>query len=279
MPYLLSNLADLWPWLILMAALGSGWAGFARSAFALLAVWACIAVYVGILSITALIATALGLALAAWLRDASGLLAIVGWTALMVWSVAMGAHLLPGFNNPIALDNVMAGPGSRPFTMHLNADKPLVFFALLLAWRPLLISDRPLRLTPLLLSSALALALFLIAIAADALALEVGLPEWALLFALANLLMTCLTEEAFFRGFLQKALTARIGMTGGIVAASLLFGMVHFPGGPAVVVFATLLGAACGLGQWYGGRLRYAVWIHFGFNMLHLLFFTYPGPT
>lgn len=279
MIYLLSHLPELWPWLILMLALGSGWAGFRHAAIALLAAWICVATYFGILSTTALIASAIGLGLAAWLRNASGPLAAVGWAALILWSLAMAAHLIPGFNNPTALDNVLSGPASRPFTLHLNADKPLVFFALLLSWRPLLERDHRTQVVPLLLSAALALALFPLAVASGALATELSLPQWVLLFALVNLLMTCLVEEAFFRGFLQKALTARIGTTGGISVASLLFGVVHYPAGPAVMVFATLLGIACGMGQWYGGRLRYAVWIHFGFNLVHLLIFTYPGPS
>ncbi|SPJ29985.1 hypothetical protein TRM7615_03512 [Falsiruegeria mediterranea M17] len=279
MTHLLSNLPQLWPWLILLGALGCGWVGLRRAAFVLLAAWICVAALTGIISTMAMIAVILGLGLAAWLRTASGPLAIAGWSTLVLWSLAMGAHLFPGFNNPIMLDNVLSGPNSGLFTLHLNADKPLVFFALLLAWRPLLEQDRHRQTVPLLLSVALAVALFPLAIASGALAIEFSLPDWFMLFALVNLLMTCLTEEAFFRGFLQKALTARIGMAGGIAAASLLFGLVHFPAGPAVVVFATLLGAACGLGQWYGGRMRYAVLIHFGFNLTHLLFFTYPGPA
>ena len=279
MTYLLSHLPELWPWLILMAALGVGWSGSKPVALVLLGVWACAAVYLGILTTAALAVAILGLALAAWLRNATGTAAAIGWAVLILWSVAMGAHLVPGFNNPIALDAVLSGPESGPFTMHLNADKPLVFFALLLAWRPLLHQDRPARIVPLLMTAALALVLFPIAVAAGALLPEVSWPAWIGLFVLVNLLMTCLTEEAFFRGFLQKALIERIGTAGGIAAASLLFGLVHFPAGAAVVAFATLLGAACGLGHWYGGRLRYAVWIHFGFNLIHLLFFTYPGPA
>lgn len=262
-----------------MAALGAGWSGYKRAALVLLGLWACAAVYLGVLSIVALAIGAPGLALATWLRSATGTAAAIGWTILILWSVALGAHLLPGFNNPIALDGVLSGPESRPFTMHLNADKPLVFFALLLAWNPLLHQDRPTRVFPLIMAAALALALFPMAIVAGALSPEVSWPDWIGLFVLVNLLMTCLTEEAFFRGFLQKALTGRIGAAGGIASASLLFGLVHLPAGAAVMAFATLLGAACGLGHWYGGRLRYAVWIHFGFNLIHLLFFTYPGPA
>ncbi|MCX8955020.1 CPBP family intramembrane metalloprotease, partial [Ruegeria sp. NA] len=95
---------------------------------------------------------------------------------------------------------------------------------------------------------------------------------------LSILFLTCLTEEAFFRGYLQSAITLRLEATGGLVAASLLFGLAHIGGGPALVVFASLLGLGCGLGYFATGRLWVPVAMHFGFNLTHLLLFTYPGP-
>lgn len=278
MTHLVQHLEQLWPWVILWTALAIGWAGQRHAAYIIASLWVGIALSLGILSPIALVALIPGLALAAWLRQAQGTMAGLGWGALILWSVAMAAHLLPGFNNPVVLDQVLTGPDSRPFTLHLNADKPMVFFALLLAWQPLLIQDSSLRVRPLVVAVALAVALFPLALVAGALQVEPSLPSWTLLFILTNLLMTCLTEEAFFRGFLQKALIARVSVTAGIATTSVLFGLVHAPAGLAVVVFATLLGAACGMAHWFGGRLRYAVWVHFGFNLTHLLLFTYPGP-
>ena len=85
MTYLLSHLPELWPWLILMTALGVGWSGSKPVALVLLGVWACAAVYLGILTTAALAVAILGLALAAWLRNATGTAAAIGWAGTRPW--------------------------------------------------------------------------------------------------------------------------------------------------------------------------------------------------
>nr|WP_254440533.1 CPBP family intramembrane glutamic endopeptidase [Ruegeria arenilitoris] len=137
---------------------------------------------------------------------------------------------------------------------------------------------RLVRTGPLLIGLAALPALFALGLSLGAVRPEIDLPAWWLIFAFSNLFLTCLTEEAFFRGYLQSVLTSKIGVALGIAAASLLFGLAHAGGGPALVVFASILGAACGLGYYATGRLWVPVLMHFGFNALHLALFTYPGP-
>lgn len=303
MSFLVSTLPQTWPWLILMTALAAGWSGQRRLAFSLLAVCAAAAVATGHLAPPALTAIAAGLLLAAVLPRTSGPVRMGGHALLILWSLALGAHLLPGVQNLLILDQVRSGPASAPYSLHLNLDKPLVFFALLLAWPPLLPPlhrpaarpgrDRPSPregavLTAIFprpdisaLSSGLLLlaALLPLALLSGALELDPGLPAWTLLWMLSNLLLTCLAEEAFFRGYLQQGLSRRFGPAAGIASASLLFGLGHLGAGPAVAGFATLLGLACGLGYWGSGRFRVPVLMHFAFNLTHLLLFTYPAPA
>nr|WP_253284756.1 MULTISPECIES: CPBP family intramembrane glutamic endopeptidase [unclassified Ruegeria] len=132
---------------------------------------------------------------------------------------------------------------------------------------------------PLVAGLLLLPGLFLLGLAVGAIQPEFSVPRWWLVFVLSNLFLTCLTEEAFFRGYLQSAIISRLGAVGGVIAASLLFGLVHFGGGPALVVFASILGLACGLGYYATQRLWVPVAMHFGFNLVHLLLFTYPGPA
>ncbi|MGR3760599.1 lysostaphin resistance A-like protein [Roseobacteraceae bacterium NS-SX3] len=323
MAYLFQTLPQIWPWLILMAAMAAGWAGRRGLAFALLAACAAAAVAEGRLSPLAAAALATGLLFAAFLPRTRGVPALIGHAVLVLWSLALGAHLLPGVENLPVLDQVRAGPDSAPYSMHLNLDKPLVFLALLLAWPPLLKpagcpaarpgSARPegallpfdpravSGLAPHLSNSAapnalytalrradnramftgllLLAALFPLALLTGALRWEPSLPAWTLLWMLSNLLLTCLAEEAFFRGYLQQGLSRRFGPAAGIGAASLLFGLAHLGAGPAVAGFASLLGLACGLGYWGSGRFGVPVLMHFAFNLTHLLLFTYPGPA
>jgi uncharacterized protein len=56
---------------------------------------------------------------------------------------------------------------------------------------------------------------------------------------------------------------------------ALAFGSVHFASGPPMILLASLAGIAYGLAYRYGGLLA-SVLAHFGLNLFHILFFTYP---
>ncbi|CUK00208.1 CAAX amino terminal protease self-immunity [Ruegeria denitrificans] len=279
MAHFISLLPAIWPWFILIAAQIGMAAGRQRLGLTLLAVFTGSAAVLGLVTPMAVTIAAAGLLGAGGLRRLTGGTALFAHLALILWCFALGAHLIPGFHNLLILDQVQAGPESSAFTMYLNLDKPMVLFAVLLAWPGMIHDGRQFRTMPLLTGLAMLPALFILALALGAVRSEIGLPVWWLIFALSNLFLTCLTEEAFFRGYMQSALSSRIGAGLGIAAASLLFGLAHAGGGPALVVFASILGAACGLGYYATGRLWVPILMHFGFNALHLALFTYPGPA
>ncbi|SLN51577.1 CPBP family intramembrane glutamic endopeptidase [Ruegeria meonggei] len=279
MAHFLSLLPMVWPWLILMAAQVSGVSGRQALGLTLLTVFGGVALALGLVTPLAAIIAAIGPLGAGMLHRLSGRVALLGHLALVLWSLALGAHLVPGFHNLLVLDQVQAGLDSTTFTLHLNLDKPLVLFAVLLAWPGMTRNVLPTRVMPLVAGLTILPALFLLGLATGAVRPEFGLPHWWLIFALANLFLTCLTEEAFFRGYLQSAIASQLGAPIAIAAASLLFGLAHFGGGPALVVFAAILGGACGLGYYATGRLWVPVLMHFGFNVLHLVLFTYPAPA
>lgn len=195
---------------------------------------------------------------------------------VVLWAIALTLHLVPGFDNPRVLDRVLAGPASVPFSLYLNLDKPLIFFGLLLAWHALLGPGGAIRWRPLALLTLPLAALLLFAWQLGALRPELGLPHWWWLFALNNLLFTCVAEEALFRGFIQQAIAKRSQVWVGILVASLLFGAAHLAGGPLLMLFAALAGACYGLAFLWSGRLGVAILLHFLFNFAHLAFFTYP---
>ncbi|MFC5706805.1 CPBP family intramembrane glutamic endopeptidase [Aeromonas eucrenophila] len=195
---------------------------------------------------------------------------------VLLWAIALTLHLVPGFDNPKVLDRVLAGPASVPFSLYLNLDKPLIFFGLLLAWPALLGPGGAIRWRPLALLVLPLSALLLLAWQLGALKPEPGLPDWWWLFALNNLLFTCVAEEALFRGFIQQAIAKRSQVWVGILIASLLFGAAHLAGGPLLMLFAALAGACYGLAFQWSGRLSVAILLHFLFNFAHLAFFTYP---
>jgi membrane protease YdiL (CAAX protease family) len=97
-----------------------------------------------------------------------------------------------------------------------------------------------------------------------------------------NLLITCVTEEAFFRGFLLAGLARgmagrRYGVAVAVVVSTVLFGLAHAPGGPLLVVFATLAGLGYAAAYLRSGRIEGAILTHFALNAVHFVAFTYPS--
>ncbi|PKH87866.1 CPBP family intramembrane glutamic endopeptidase [Colwellia sp. Bg11-28] len=205
-------------------------------------------------------------------------------TALVIIScIALAAHLLPGFNNLQVLNDVEKSINSMPFTLYLNFDKPMILFVLLMLSPALLISQKPITLSKahnsLRLSALVVLVfilLFSLAILLSLIKYDPQLPSWWWLFALNNLLLTCIIEEVFFRGFIQQKLTKLINPLTGLILTSLLFGIAHFSGGFNYMLVATLAGFLYGLVYLNTGKIWYAILLHFCFNMIHLALFTYP---
>jgi membrane protease YdiL (CAAX protease family) len=95
-------------------------------------------------------------------------------------------------------------------------------------------------------------------------------PDFALQFIFCNLLLTCVAEEAFFRGLLQRPLYQWLSQRWfgsnqaawcAIVVVSILFGLAHFAGGWAYQ---------------RSGRIEVAIVAHAALNVVHMTLFTYP---
>lgn len=206
-------------------------------------------------------------------------------------ALALALHALPGTHNPLVLDHIQWRPGDPVFSLSASFDKACAGLLLLATLVP--------RCNSLTAARALLppsiLAALLTTVAAMGFGWAWGLTEPALtwpqvpgrpeavpLFLALNLFVTCLAEEAFFRGLLQSALMNRWGTRGaaGLTAIALpaaLFGLAHLGGGPKMAVLATVVGLGSG---WAFARTRCieaAVLVHFAVNAVHLLAFTYPA--
>lgn len=215
--------------------------------------------------------------LLAWLaRKTEGWWSRALQASLVLWALALAAHLFPGFHNLIVLDQVISGPESKPYSLILNLDKPLIIFAFILLM-PSMIKRQGHQAVKLMAVSAVALLLVLpfLGYAIGLIKPEFSLPEWLGWFVFKNLLFTCVAEEVLFRGYLQNLLS-RYGNVIALAGSSLLFGLAHFAGGLSFVFLATLAGAAYGLIYLATGRLYLAILVHFLFNLYQLVFFTYP---
>ncbi|WP_083684684.1 CPBP family intramembrane glutamic endopeptidase [Massilia putida] len=216
----------------------------------------------------------------AWLRIP--LLVLTG-----VFALLLALHRLPGFYNPVLADHVQVSAGAIPFTLYANFDKAVAGIVLMgvfcapirmrADWLPMLR-----RALPVLLAT-------LVVVLGAGMALGVVRPDvkWTALtpwFLANNLLITCVTEEAFFRGFLLGGMAHgmarwRYGTAVAVVVSTVLFGLVHWPGGPLLVVFATLAGLGNAAAYLRSGRIEGAILTHFALNAAHFIAFTYPALT
>jgi hypothetical protein len=262
-------------WLLLAAALGAAW-------------------FLAVLHWTSLAVLLLLLALLRWCRQRGGYWSMVMHLLAVLACLALSLHLIPGFNNWLVLSKVQAGPDSALWSMYLNLDKPLALFILvcmlpelnqpkarltLTGWLPAAATVSRaewLRWGFLLLLSITALSA--LALGAGFIRPELKLPSWWWLFLLNNLLLTCLVEEAFFRGYLQQQLQQKFGPLIALVLASSLFGLAHLAGGWLYALLATVAGLLYGLIYLHSGRLWLAVLAHALLNFSHLCLFTYPWP-
>jgi membrane protease YdiL (CAAX protease family) len=252
------------------------------------------AVVLGALSIFTGVGLLLFLGLLRWCQQRQGYWQYALHASTIIACLALSLHLIPGFDNWLVLSQVQAGPESTFWSMYLNLDKPLALFILLwilpqlgqlqprwtlTGWRPATAVVSPVEWLRWSCAILLAIALLsALALAAGFIRWEPKLPSWWWLFLLNNLLLTCLVEEAFFRGYLQQQLQQKLGAWPALVLASALFGLAHLGGGWLYAMLATLAGLLYGLIYLHTGRLWLAVLTHASLNFVHLCFFTYPWP-
>ncbi|MCQ3002090.1 CPBP family intramembrane metalloprotease [Pseudomonas syringae] len=194
----------------------------------------------------------------------------------------LAIHWLPGFFSERVIAAQRLSPEAAPFSMYFYLDKPLIGFWIVLAcpWLlPAIPARRALKTAVLTLLGTSAVCMTL----AVMLGVTGWSPKWpaqGVLWLLNNLLLVTLTEELFFRAYLQggfQRLLQRFpyGPTLALFAASALFGLAHLGSGWQWALLAGIAGTGYGLAYRFGG-LQAAVVTHFGLNLLHFSLFTYP---
>jgi len=248
---------------------------------------ACVAgLATGVLDWRGVAVTAVYLALAfgartserAWVRIP--LFVLTGVCALL-----LALHRLPGFHNPVLVDHEQVSAGAPPFTLYANFDKAIAGIVLMGVFcAPIrALTDWPAMLRRTLPVLAATLVVVLGAgVLLGVVRADVKWLPWTSWFLVNNLLITCVTEEAFFRGFLLGGLARRIGegragIAVAVVVSTLLFGLAHAAGGPLPVLFATLAGFGYAAAYLRSGRIEGAILTHFALNAVHFVAFTYPA--
>jgi membrane protease YdiL (CAAX protease family) len=194
-------------------------------------------------------------------------------------------HRFPGFHNPVLAEGVRVSVDAAPFTLRANFDTAVAGIVLMGVfcapirerggWLPMLRRTVPVLLATLAVVLGAGLAFGYVR--ADV--KWTPLTPW---FLAVNLLFTCVTEEAFFRGFILAGLARamdrwRHGTAVAVVVSTLLFGLAHARGGPALVLLATLAGLGYAAAFLRSGRIEGAILTHFALNAVHFIAFTYPA--
>lgn len=233
-------------------------------------------------------------AMAVWLyrrfRSASGNWSDAvrrGTLALLVMAGALllGMHALPGFENPLIAEDLVIAPGAAGYTLYFNFDKTIAGIALLgIGSVALIRTAGEWRTAWSAAASVIALNIVVAMLLSVALGYVAFQPRWTAFFwvwAVINLLLTCLSEEAFFRGFIQNELNHALGSRRyasaiAVGTSAVLFGLAHFAGGWRYILLATIAGAGYAIVFQRTQRVEMAILAHFALNATHFLLFTYP---
>ena len=282
LPYVWLSLAIVWLCLPPQIAAPRRWSRFAVSA-AWLALAIAHAFSIGVVSIAGVVAiAAFGLLCYARTLEAPTPLNAALTLAAIAFSLALMAHIVPGFSNTLIVRDAVLTPGAVPYTLFMNFDKGQIGL-FLLAFSPPLIASR--ADWGAMLKTALPGAVALIAVLmASALLIgqvrfEPKWPDFLPIWLWSNLLFTCAAEEALFRGVIQRRLQKSSPPIVGLIAAAIVFGAAHYAGGMWSVVLATIAGLGYGWAFWRTNRIEASILTHFLVNTAHILGFTYPALT
>ena len=205
--------------------------------------------------------------------------------AFAIYAVAMSLALLPGFHRVVLVEPQVISPGAAPYGISVGFPKVATGIIILGLVNPLLVrSWRELGRVlasafPIYIATAVIGMVVVVAMGYSSFA-----PKWTTLFLWflpVNLFFTCMSEEAFFRGFVQHELSrvgSRRALASGIAltVAAILFGLVHFGGGVQYILAATVAGLGYGWAFLRTQRIEAAMAVHFGLNATHFLLFVYP---
>lgn len=199
---------------------------------------------------------------------------------ILAITVLLSLHRIPGFKNALPIDLITISPHSIPFSMYLNFDKTIAGIILFMNTglynRETLIDAKSLMTTFKLLCLCV-ITLMSLALLCGYIEFDFKIPGILLLWCINNLFFVCMAEEVIFRGIIQNNLE-RLSSSKylSLALASLIFGVAHFQGGIVYISLASIAGGFYGLTYQKTGRILCAMLVHFGFNLTHFIFLTYP---
>jgi membrane protease YdiL (CAAX protease family) len=211
-------------------------------------------------------------------------LLVITHLLLVLVCAALFMHVVPGFQNPVLVADVVLGPGAQAYTKYLNYDKGMAALLLLGLYAPeRTATDRGSRPAAFLWRFAvLAAGMLALTVLAGYVRWEPKLPPWWGPWLWSMVFLTALPEEALFRGCLQTWIADRLGTsalatTASVIVAGIVFGVVHADGGAVYVLLSIVAGVGYGWIYASTRSLAAATLAHAGLNTVHFFLFTYPA--
>jgi len=209
----------------------------------------------------------------------------IAFAIFLFFAIALSDHMLPGFNNLLVFHNVEFSSDSIPFSMYLNFDKTAVgifIYLIFLKDTNQTLFDRKQLAFAFKILGLLTVVMLPLALATHYVRIDPKIPSGAVLWSLNNLFFVSFSEEALYRGFIQGGMSkllarASYGRWVPLIVSSLTFGLDHYQGGLPYISLATIAGLFYGYTYQRTRNLEAAMLVHFGLNLLHFLFFSYPS--
>ncbi|WP_244614618.1 CPBP family intramembrane glutamic endopeptidase [Pseudofrancisella aestuarii] len=198
-----------------------------------------------------------------------------------IFLLLLSAHVIPGFNNLKLLNNVYISKDAIPFSLYLNYDSIVSAYGLLLF--SVQIKLAKFKELPLIIRSGLFYGLISIVIlipiifALGFVHWDVKLTKITLLFAIVNLIFTCISEEIFWRGFVQNSIAKYSSSIIAVLITSILFAVIHIVfAGVNFAILAFVASLIYGFSYVKTKRLEVSIICHYFVNMAQFIFVTYP---
>ncbi len=217
-----------------------------------------------------------------------GIMRLVVFLITAAISIGLLIHLFPGFTPWKIIDKEQLSANAYPFSLSLGFDKPIVGILVLALGLPLITTINDLE---RILKTALPLIILGIALMIT-LSLFSGLIKWDpklpklfWFFAIENLILVSVIEEAFWRGFVQRECFRWLGgkgflaNTGCVVLTSIFFAALHYFWVPSIPFLGLIFVASIIYGSiyQYTRSIEASIATHWLFNITHILLFTYPA--
>jgi membrane protease YdiL (CAAX protease family) len=197
--------------------------------------------------------------------------------------IGLFLHKAPYFNNPLVFDDYRLSDQSSGYTKYFNFDKAAAGLILLAYFGEIARTASEwiaMAKKTYLISSVTIIATFTLAIIFGYIVLDMTFGIIFFAWAWSNLFFTCIAEEMFFRGVIQKHLLDLASDTRYqvlvVLFVGVLFGLAHYSGGMIYVILGSVAGIGYGYGYYRSGRIESAILTHFLLNAIHFLFFSYP---